>query len=168
MNSAEVEGADRMSEPYRVVFVCTGNICRSPMAEVMGRAAFADAGLGEKVSVESAGTGGWHTGEDMDPRAAAELEALGLDSAHAAQQVSERLLGADLLVAFDSGHARSLRHSGAAPEKIRLLREFDPDAHGVDVADPYYGSQRDFTTVRRQISAALPGLVDAVRHEVGQ
>lgn len=157
-----------MSDPYRVVFVCTGNICRSPMAEVMARAAFADAGLGEKVSIESAGTGGWHTGEGMDPRAAAELEGLGLDSGHSAQQVSERLLDADLLVALDSGHASSLRHSGAAPESVRLLREFDPDAHGVDVADPYYGAQRDFSTVRRQISAALPGLVDAVRTELGQ
>lgn len=157
-----------MSDPYRVVFVCTGNICRSPMAEVMARSALAEAGLGEVVSVESAGTGGWHTGERMDPRAETELEGLGLDSGHAAQQVSERLLGADLLVALDSGHARSLRHSGAAPERIRLLREFDPDAHGVDVADPYYGSQRDFSTVRRQISAALPGLVEAVRTEVGR
>lgn len=157
-----------MSDPYRVVFVCTGNICRSPMAEVMARAAFADAGLGEKVSIESAGTGGWHTGEGMDPRAAAELEGLGLDPGHSAQQVSERLLDADLLVALDSGHANSLRHSGAAPERVRLLREFDPDAHGVDVADPYYGSQRDFSTVRRQISAALPGLVDTVRTELGQ
>lgn len=155
-----------MSDPYRVVFVCTGNICRSPMAAVMARAAINDAGLGANVSVESAGTGGWHTGEGMDPRAAAELEGLGLDSTHAAQQVSERLLGADLLVALDSGHARSLRHSGADPERIRLIREFDPDAHGVDVADPYYGSQRDFATVRRQISAALPGLVDAIRQEV--
>jgi protein-tyrosine phosphatase len=157
-----------MSDPYRVVFVCTGNICRSPMAEVMARAAFADAGLGEKVSIESAGTGGWHTGEGMDPRAAAELEGLGLESGHSAQQVSARLLDADLLVALDSGHASSLRHSGAAPERVRLLREFDPDAHGVDVADPYYGSQRDFSTVRRQISAALPGLVDTVRIELGQ
>ena len=156
-----------MSDPYRVVFVCTGNICRSPMADVMARAAFTDAGLGDRVAVESAGTGGWHVGDGMDPRAAAELEGLGLDPTHSAQQVSERLLGADLLVALDSGHARSLRHSAADPERIRLLRSFDPDAHGEDVADPYYGSQRDFSTVRRQISAALPGLVDFIRTEVG-
>lgn len=156
-----------MSDPYRVVFVCTGNICRSPMAEVMARAAFADADFGESVAVESAGTGGWHTGDGMDPRAAAELEGLGLESSHSAQQVSERLLGADLLVALDSGHARSLQHSGAEPDRIRLLRSFDPEAHGEDVADPYYGSPRDFGTVRRQISAALPGLVDFVRAEAG-
>lgn len=149
--------------PFDVVFVCTGNICRSPMAEVMGRAAFADAGLGESVRVRSAGTGGWHTGEGMDRRAAAELATLGLPGEHSAQQVGGELLEADLLVALDEGHERHLRHAGVPAERLRLLRSFDPDAHSTDCADPYYGSQQDFAQVRSEIAASLPGLVDYVR-----
>ncbi|WP_333619623.1 low molecular weight protein-tyrosine-phosphatase [Dietzia sp.] len=154
-----------MSERFHIVFVCTGNICRSPMAEAMVRDALDSAGLGGRVEVESAGTGGWHAGDGMDPRAAAELESLGIDSEHSAQQIDDRLLGADLLVALDSGHERALRHAGADPERIRMLRSFDPDAHGLDVADPYYGSALDFRTVRHQIAAAAPGIVEFVREQ---
>lgn len=151
---------------FDIVFVCTGNICRSPMAEVMGRAAFAAAGLGESVRVRSAGTGGWHAGAGMDPRAAAELATLDLPGDHTAQQVSGELLEADLLIALDQGHERFLRHEGVPGERLRLLRSFDPDAHGLDCADPYYGSQRDFAQVRTEIAASLPGLVDYVREQL--
>lgn len=152
---------------YEIVFVCTGNICRSPMAAVMARAAFAEAGLGEAglgraVVVHSAGTGGWHAGDGMDPRAARELAALGLPTEHTAQQLNDALLGAHLLVALDSGHRQHLLHAGVAPERVRLLRSFDPNAHTLDVADPYYGSQHDFAKVRVQVAAALPGLVEFV------
>lgn len=150
-----------------VVFVCTGNICRSPMADVMARRAFAEAGLGDRVRVSSVGTGGWHVGDGMDPRAAAELEANGYDSAHVATQLADRHHGADLLVALDSGHRTHLLDSGVAPERVRLLRGFDPAADGHDVADPYYGDHSGFTRTRLQIDAALPGLVAEVRALLG-
>lgn len=147
----------------RVVFVCTGNICRSPMAESMARQAFEDAGLGEKVTVSSVGTGGWHVGDGMDPRAVAELEAHGFETGHAAARLSESDHAADLLVALDNSHRTHLLAVGVDETRVRMLRTFDPGADGVDVADPYYGDDRGFTFTRVQIASALPGLVTEVR-----
>lgn len=147
----------------RVVFVCTGNICRSPMADVMLRRALTDAGLADRVTVSSVGTGGWHVGGDMDPRAAAELEAHGYESDHVAAQLAEADHSADLLVALDRGHRAHLLEAGVEPARVRLLRSFDPAADGEDVADPYYGEVAGFTRTRTEIAAALRGLVAEVR-----
>lgn len=156
----------------RVVFVCTGNICRSPMAEVIARRAFHDAGLGDRVTVSSVGTGDWHVGNGMDARAAAELAARGYDTGHVASQLSPGDHDADLVVALDTGHRDHLRRAGVDPGRIRLLRSYDPRAHehgadGTDVADPYYGDDSGFTRTRLQITAALPGLVAEVRELTG-
>ncbi|MDV8001925.1 low molecular weight protein-tyrosine-phosphatase [Rhodococcus sp. IEGM 1408] len=147
----------------RVVFVCTGNICRSPMAEVMTRRAVAEAGWADEVAVSSVGTGGWHVGDGMDPRAAAELEEHGYDSAHVAAQLTAADLSADLIVTLDRGHRAHLLAAGADPDRVRLLRGFDPDAHAPDVADPYYGDRTDFSRTRLEISGALPGLIAELR-----
>ena len=134
--------------PARVVFVCTGNICRSPVAEKIFTARLADAGLADDVTVSSVGTGPWHVGEPMDARAAAALAARGYDTAHVAAQVSAGDLGADLLVPATRDHARDLRAAGADPERVRLLRSFDPDApEGAEVPDPYYGGDAGFDEV---------------------
>lgn len=151
------------TEPLRLVFVCTGNICRSPMADVMARRALQEEGLSDRVTVSSVGTGGWHVGNGMDPRAAAELEAHGYDPAHVAAQLADADHSADLLVALDRGHRDHLLAAGVAADRIRLLRSFDSAATGEDVADPYYGDHSGFTRTRMQIDAALPGLVATVR-----
>lgn len=151
----------------RVVFVCTGNICRSPMAESMARRAFADAGLADRVTVSSVGTGGWHVGDGMDPRAAAELDTHGFDSTHSAAQLSAADHDADLLVALDGGHRSHLLAEGVEVGRVRLLRAYDPGADGPDVADPYYGDHSGFTSTRVQIAAALPGLVAEARGLLG-
>ncbi len=148
------EGPDRV----HVCFVCTGNICRSPMAESIFAAAVADAGLTEAVKVSSAGTGGWHIGEPADNRARTELLAHGYSDSHIAAQLDPEHLSADLLVALDSGHVRELGRKRLG-ERVRLLRSFDPAADGDDVPDPYYGDEDDFTLVREQIEAAVPGLL---------
>jgi len=88
-----------------LVFVCSGNICRSPMAELVFRARLEDAGLGDAVRVSSAGTGPWHAGEPADKRARATLKAHGYPTAHGASEVSDEARDADLLRAADEGHA---------------------------------------------------------------
>ncbi|WP_254924975.1 MULTISPECIES: low molecular weight protein-tyrosine-phosphatase [Nocardiaceae] len=148
-----------------VTFVCTGNICRSPMAEKIFEQHLREAGL-ESVRVSSAGIDGWHEGEGADPRTVAELDAHGYDSDHEAAQVNDDHLGADLLVALDSGHVRELLRLGAPADRIALLRSFDDDADDESVADPYYSSDDAFTTVREQIESAMPGLVSWTENAV--
>ncbi len=151
-----------MPEPLHVTFVCTGNICRSPMGQNIFRRALEDAGLNGQVRVTSCGTGGWHIGDAADVRARTELRSAGYDDEHTAAQLGPDHRGADLLIAMDSGHLAALRDAGVA-QRSALLRSFDPEADSVDVADPYYGSDQDFAEVREQIEAAMPGLLDWVR-----
>lgn len=156
-----------VADRIRVVFVCTGNICRSPMADVMLRAALTEGGLAERVTVSSVGTGGWHVGGPMDPRAAVELTSHGYDPTHVAAQLSTEDHSADLIVALDRGHRAHLHEAGVEPDRVRLLCSFDPDTSGEDVADPYYGDHTDFATTHREIAAALPGLLAKVRDLLG-
>jgi protein-tyrosine phosphatase len=147
-----------------VVFVCTGNICRSPIAEKVFVHELEKAGLAEAVHVSSAGTGNWHVGSPTDERAAAVLRAAGYDVAHIARQVDAEQLGADLIVALDRSHQRALRSLVPEPDRVRLLRSFDPDApSSAEVPDPYYGDDDGFTTVLEMIRAAMPGMIEWVR-----
>ncbi|WP_415976427.1 low molecular weight protein-tyrosine-phosphatase [Rhodococcus sp. 077-4] len=157
-----------MNEPLHVTFVCTGNICRSPMAEKVFAGHLRDAGLGEDVRVSSAGTGGWHVGDGADPRTVAELDAHGYDSEHEAAQVGPDHLAADLIVALDTGHARALLQLGAPADRVALLRSFDPDADDSSVADPYYSSDSAFTEVREQIESAVPGMLAWARSRLSR
>ncbi|MEU2582599.1 low molecular weight protein-tyrosine-phosphatase [Streptomyces avermitilis] len=156
---------------YRVCFVCTGNICRSPMAESVFRAQIAEAGLDGLVEVSSAGTDGWHEGDGADPRTVAVLEANGYESGHTARQFQASWFShLDLVIALDSGHLKALRRLAAAPahaEKVRLLRSYDPAADAdPDVPDPYYGQMDGFEECLEMVEAASPGLLAAVRQQV--
>jgi protein-tyrosine phosphatase len=136
------------------------------MAEKVFRAALDEAGLDGAVTVTSAGTGGWHAGEPMDPRAAEVLAAHGYDTTHVARQVDSHVLSADVIVALDAGHRRALRDSVPEPDRVVLLRSFDPAAaEAAEVPDPYYGGPDGFDEVLRMIEAAVPGLVERVRKE---
>lgn len=156
-----------------ICFVCTGNICRSPMAEMVLREHLRREGLQERVKVTSSGTGGWHVGDGADYRAAAVLAEHGYPNRHTAAQVGTAHLGADLLIALDGGHQRALhklvKRTGGDPERIRMLRSFDPAASGdLDVPDPYYGGDGGFTRVLRMIEAAMPGLLDWIRDNLDE
>lgn len=154
-----------MSDPkLHVTFVCTGNICRSPMAEKMFAHQIAERGLDGAVRVTSAGTGSWHVGEGADVRAKRVLRDHGYPNHHRAAQVDDDHLTADLVVALGRNHARMLRQLGVDDERLRMLRSFDPrsGAHVPDVDDPYYGDHADFEDVFVVIEAALPGLHDWV------
>lgn len=155
---------------FRILTVCTGNICRSPMAEYMLRGLLAKAGLGDEVVVDSAATSAWEVGNPMDPRAERLLARHGIDgSSHRARRFDpawyrER----DLILAMDTDHHDHLR--GRAPDAgtaqaVHLVREFDPAAPGerLGIADPWYGDEADFRRTADLLADALPGVVDAVR-----
>lgn len=163
-----------VAAPTRITVVCSGNICRSPMAEVVLRHLLAKAGRPD-VLVTSGGIGGWHVGEGADPRTVRVLHDFGYDgAAHRAQQFRPRWFGAhDLVLAADRGHLRALQQlapTEADAAKVRLLRSFDPASalRGEDeVADPYYGGREDFEECLRQVEAACRGVVGHVQGEGG-
>jgi protein-tyrosine phosphatase len=156
-------------ESYRVVFVCTGNICRSPMAEVITRS-MADGtelpdgtSLGSHLTVSSAGTGPWHEGEPMDPRTSDALARAGYPRhPHVAHQFSTARLGTfDLIVALDRRHQQTLRGLGSDPDRLFVLRSFDPAAGAAaDVPDPYYGDDAAFDQCLAMIAQGCRGLVE--------
>ncbi|WP_028661872.1 low molecular weight protein-tyrosine-phosphatase [Saccharomonospora saliphila] len=156
--------AERRGRGLRIVFVCTGNICRSPMAASVFRQHLRAAGLDGEVEVASAGLGSWHLGEPADPRARATLTRHGYPVEHVAAQVGADHLDADLLVAADSGHLRELRALAGDDGDVRLLRSFDPTAPaGAEVPDPYYGDGDGFADVLGMIERSVEGLLDWVR-----
>ena len=150
-------------DPFRVVFVCTGNICRSPMADVVFRACADAAGLGSRVSSTSAGTGDWHVGERADQRTIDALHRRGYDGTrHRARQFGPTdFVGSDLVVALDRSHEWILRgwaRSDADADKIALLMSFDPAARTLDVPDPYYAGPGMFDEVLGMIDSASRAL----------
>jgi len=156
---------------YRVCFVCTGNICRSPMAESVFRARVAEAGLDGRVEVDSAGTGGWHEGDGADPRTVSVLEESGYETGHRARRFEPSWFARlDLVIALDSGHLKALRRLAPTQEdvaKVRLLRSYDPAAgDDLDVPDPYYGGLDGFEECLGMVEAASEGLLAAVREHV--
>ena len=156
---------------YSIVAVCTGNICRSPMAEFALRRAFEAAGLAERVRIDSAGVSDEELGNPVDPRAGDLLRREGLDaSAHAAQVFDPVRFGdRDLVLALDVVHwqrLRALAPDRSAAAKVRPLREFDPASAGapdLDVPDPYYGGDEGFEHVLDLVEAACRGLLETLR-----
>jgi protein-tyrosine phosphatase len=155
--------------------VCLGNICRSPMADVVLTQRVDDAGLAGRVTVSSCGTGDWHVGDPMDERAAAVLRANDFDpSAHRARQFApEWLVANDLVLAMDARNLADVRRVTAAsgghvdPERVRLFGDYDPVEPGREVPDPYYGGPQGFEEVLAMVERTCAVLVSALQRLPG-
>jgi protein-tyrosine phosphatase len=152
-------------KPPSILFVCLGNICRSPLAEAAMRDAAARAGI--EVEVDSAGTGEWHAGNPPDPRSVATAAARGIDiSGYKARRVrGEDFRRFDYVLALDPQNLRDLRAlaPGDATARVGLLMDWVPGRKGEGVRDPYYGDAADFEAVWGDVSAAAEALVGALR-----
>jgi len=154
----------------RLLFVCLGNICRSPTAEGTMRALVSEAGLAQEIELDSAGTGSWHVGSSPDERATAAAAGRGIALEGSARSVrAEDFDDFDLLLAMDASNVDELRRmapSETARAKVRLLREFDPasaETGDLDVPDPYYGEGDGFERVLDHVQAACAGLLAQIR-----
>ncbi len=159
---------------YRVTVVCWGNICRSPMGEYLLKEAVADAGLADRVSVDSAGTSSDELGQPMHARTAAVMRRhehpdLGWSRHRARRFESGWFDDVDLVLAADHVHVDILRERARTPEeagRVRLFRSFDPAAVAagtLGMADPWYGTDPAYEQTYAEIMAAIPGIVEHVR-----
>ena len=156
----------------RILFVCLGNICRSPTAEGVMRHVICAEGLEDRIEVDSAGTGGWHVGAPPDERATAAAARREIVLEGAARKFdSDDFDRFDLILAMDENNRRdmvALAPDEEARAKVRLLREFDPASQGapdLDVPDPYYGGEQGFEQVLDLVDAATRGLLDRLREQ---
>jgi protein-tyrosine phosphatase len=151
----------------RVLFVCTGNICRSPTAEAVLRHKVREAGLEEAITVASAGMGGWHVGDGADHRAVRAWQARGYDHDHRARQLMRSWReDYDLFVACDTGHLMEIRSLLPGAE-ARLLRDWDPQGMG-DVPDPYYDGPEAFDEVLDIVERSCDHLLEDLRGRLDQ
>ena len=158
-----------MGDVRRILFVCMGNIIRSPLAEHLFLRRANEAGLNGKYEAASAGTAGYHEGESPDPRMRRTASRHGLTYDGQARQI--RLSDFDkfdLIVAMDTENRRELRARARRPEqarKIRLLRDFDPaSGPNASVPDPYYGDDDGFEATYLVVEAGVQGLLEALEN----
>lgn len=160
-----------MTDANRILFVCLGNIIRSPLAENLFRHHAAARGLDGKYAVDSAGTSSYHVGEPPDRRMRDTAAAHGVEYSGRSRQMGPSDLDSfDLIIAMDDSNARSIESLARSPEhaaKLRMLREFDPQAEGnMDVPDPYYGGRKGFERTYQIVDRSIQRLLDAL--EQGQ
>lgn len=151
----------------RILFVCMGNICRSPLAEGVFRSLVEERGLSSLIEIDSAGTGSWHAGQPPDRRMrqTAHRHGISLDDQRARAVRSSDLYDFDLLLMMDRdnlNHVRRLDRKGAMREKLRLFRDFDPDPGDGQVPDPYYGGADGFEDVYCIVDRTARNLLDWV------
>lgn len=155
---------------FRVLFVCTGNICRSPTAEGIFRNLVEARGLADRIDAESAGTGSWHAGEPPDARSQETAKARGVDiGGQRARSVRpDDYENFDLILAMDSGHYRSLERGcpAAFADRVRLFMDYAPETGITDVPDPYYGAGDGFTRVFEMIEIASKGLLREIETQL--
>jgi protein-tyrosine phosphatase len=152
------------SEPIRILFVCLGNICRSPLAESVFRHLVRDRGVEHLFEVDSAGTSGYHAGSPPDSRSVATARQRGVEVVGTSRRLTPSdLRRFDYVVAMDAeNHAdiERLRATAGGAARVHRLREWDPEAGDGDVPDPYYGGARGFDDVHDIVERACEALLD--------
>lgn len=160
-----------MTEPFRLLFVCLGNICRSPAAEGVMRALAERAGLAQHVAIRSAGTGGWHAGKLPDQRMRSAALNRGYNLQSRARQVTEADLHEHhLVLVMDQHNLREIRpydQSGQHAAKIRLFCEFCTSHEAREVPDPYYGGAQGFEHVLDLLEDGCQGVIQHIRQHHG-
>src|SRR5262249_42732547 len=157
---------------FGVLFVCTGNICRSPTAEAVFGKLVADSGLSEAIAVDSAGTHGYHIGEPPDARSTEAAATRGYDlSALRARRVERAdFQRFDLIVAMDRGHLSILSRMAdpSSAHKLKLMMSYASGFGVEDVPDPYYGGPQDFERVLDMLEDAARGLLESIGRPLPQ
>ena len=156
-----------LTKNYRILFVCLGNIVRSPLAENLFLHLADRAGYGDRYTADSAGTGGWHAGEKPDARMRQVAAGHGFLYSGSARQFNRQDFDRfDLIVAMDQDNQADLTYLARSQEdreKIHLMREFDPEGGPrAEVPDPYYGGMEGFEHVFQIVKRSCQGLLEAL------
>lgn len=154
---------DSGSAPQRVLFVCLGNICRSPLAEGIFCRLVADRGLEDRFVVDSAGTAGYHVGEPPDHRSVEVAARRGVHLTSRARKATQRDMDLPgVVVAMDDSNRRALERlqGRGGRAEIVLMRDYDVEDAGADVPDPYYGGPGGFDEVYEMLARSCEGLLD--------
>jgi protein-tyrosine phosphatase len=163
----EPDFCTKMTDPYKLLFVCMGNICRSPAAEGIMSKMIIDLGLESQVHIDSAGTGGWHSGARADHRMRAAATARGYDLTSVARQVKETdLVEFDLILVMDQQNHRDLRAfdpDHMHDSKVHFLCEYCSQYDSQEVPDPYYGGEQGFENVLNLLEDGCAGLLKHVK-----
>lgn len=153
--------------PVRILFVCLGNICRSPLAEGVCRHLIRQRNLEDRVTVDSCGTGGWHVGQPPDARmrSTAERHGVSMQGQQARQFRTADFERFDYILVMDRANLRAVRSqdpTGRYADKVRLFRTYDPEPGNHEVPDPYYGGTEGFEKVYTMVERTCAALLDAV------
>jgi protein-tyrosine phosphatase len=151
----------------RVLFVCLGNICRSPLGAAILKKKIKENGMDAWVEVDSCGTSNYHIGDGADPRTIANARRHGVAIDHCARQLTEEdLMSFDFIFAMDKSNYRNIIRLAPGQnlsEKVKLMREFDPESRGGEVPDPYHGGEKDFQEVFDILERSTAGFVEYLK-----
>jgi protein-tyrosine phosphatase len=157
----------RAMDKVKVLFVCLGNICRSPLGAAILKKKLKEKGMDSWVEVDSCGTSNYHIGDRADPRTIVSASKHGVPIDHCVRQLTAADLEKfDFVFAMDKSNYQNilrLTNDKAVREKVRMMREFDPQGKGRDVPDPYHGGEKDFQDVYDILNRSTDHFIDYLR-----